>query len=385
MEVSRSAFLRAVAGVTESGLVTIKSSSPLLTYPLSPSSPTADADADAADAISRSELPLPLILTPTHPSTLTLPQTTAWLTHTQPHLERLLQFCGALLFRAFPTPSAPHFADFIDAFHGWADLPYEQSLSYAVRLRVCRRVCTTNEGKRGGLIFHHELAQAPHYPSKLLFFCELPATHGGGGTAITPSWLVLEELQKRYPSFVAQCREKGVVYRSIFPPTPDASVGVGRSWSSFFGRVTHAEVAARMAELGYSGEWDAADCLHLTSPRLPAIRTTADGTEVFFNQMIAQHLANAREFSSQTKAAAHAPGADGAEAAGAGLSSDFIRYGDGSSVDVKALEFAHEVSERHAVELVWERGDIALIDNLLLMHARREFEGDRKVYASLVQ
>ena len=249
------------------------------------------------------------------------------------------------------------------------------SLSYAVRLPVTNRVCTTNEGKRGGLIFHHELAQAPspNYPSKLLFFCEHPAGEGGA-TAVTPSWRVLDELRVHYPAFVEQCRVKGVIYHTVFPAEPDTSKGVGRSWKSFWADDDKTRVAARMASLGYTGHWDEAERLHLDTPVLPALTTLADGTEVFFNQMIAQYLANAREFSDQA----------GLHGSAARLD-EFIRFGDGSPVDAAALEFAYAMSEKYASNMVWQAGDIACIDNYLCMHARREFEGPRRVYASLVQ
>ena len=242
-------------------------------------------------------------------------------------------------------------------------------------LPVTSRVCTTNEGKRGGLIFHHELAQAPspNYPSKLLFFCEQPAEEGGG-TAVSPSWRVLDELKQQYPAFVEQCRIKGLIYHTVFPSEADASKGVGRSWKSFWADDNKERVSARMTALGYSGRWDEQDRLHLDSPVLPAIRVLDDGTEVYFNQAIAQYLANAREFSDQA----------GQHGSAAKLD-DFIKFGDGSSLDKEALEFAYRVSEKYASDMVWQKGDIALIDNMLCMHARREFEGPRRVYASLVQ
>ena len=368
MPVSRSAFLRAVAGVEESGFAKVQSLTSALSSP-----PESKHDVDDKDAIGRGELPLPVVLVPRKADDATLEQTTEWVRGCQPHLESLLAMSGALLFRSFPTPLAADFADFIDAFAGWKDLPYEDSLSYAVRLRVCRRVCTTNEGKTGGLIFHHELAQAPTFPSKLLFFCEQPADEGGA-TAVTPSWLVLDELKQRFPAFVAQCKEKQLRYHSVFPAEPDTSRGTGRSWKMFFGRETREAVQQRMAELGYTGSWDEQDCLHLSTPVLPAISLSSDGTEVFFNQMIAQAISNAREFNSV-----------GAGAEGRAVKLEqFLTFGDGSPVDEAALRFAHAVSERAAVELQWQKGDIGLIDNKLLMHARRSFEGPRRVFASLV-
>ena len=257
-------------------------------------------DCSSGDEVSRVDLPLPLVLVASHPESLTLTATREWVAATQTSLEALLAMTGALFFRGFPTPLAVDFGRFVDAFAGWKDLPYEESLSYAVRLPVAPRVCTTNEGKRGGLIFHHELAQAPagNFPSKLLFFCEQPADEGGG-TAVTPSWRVLDDLKARYPNFVQDCRTKQLVYHTVFPAAPDPSKGVGRSWKSFWADDDKDRVAQRMTALGYTGRWDDEDRLHLDTPVLPAIRVLEDGTEVFFNQMIAQFLANSREFSDQ--------------------------------------------------------------------------------------
>jgi hypothetical protein len=80
-----------------------------------------------------------------------------------------------------------------------------------------------------GLVFHHEQAAAPRFPSKLLFYCERPATSGmrlcvyetfsvarhcgvcsGGGTGITPSWLLHDELAAKYPEFLQRCKDLGV-------------------------------------------------------------------------------------------------------------------------------------------------------------------------------
>lgn len=46
---------------------------------------------------------------------------------------------------------------------------------------------------------------------------------------------------------------------------------------------------------------------------------------------------------------------------------------------------AKDLCEANAVEIEWQQGDVALLDNYLVMHARRPFEGPRKVLASLVK
>ena len=247
---------------------------------------------------------------------------------------------------------------------------------------VCA-VCTTNDGRNGGLVFHHEQAQAPIFPSKLFFYCEVPAAPGcGGGTGITPSWKVLDALTSAYPSFIADCEAKGVKYSATLPLEPNtAAGGVGRSWRSFFSVSTQAEAEERMRELGYTWTWNSSNqSLHLTTPVLPAVVNPPGGArrKTFFNQMIAQALSNAAQFVSQS--------GDNGNPAAVDLSA-FLTFGDGSPVPLEPLQFAARVSDEAAVDLSWRKGDVALLDNYLVMHARRPWVGDgpRKVLASLVK
>lgn len=311
---------------------------------------------------------------------LSLRDTVNWIRENQQEIVSLLDKHGAILFRDFPIHQAEDLNAFVDAFQGWRDLPYEDSLSYAVRLKVCERVCTTNEGKTGGMVFHHEQAQAPKFPTKLFFYCHTPAAIGGA-TAICPSHEVLRRLEDKYPEFVKSCEEKGVIYFATLPPAQDASKGAGRSWKSFFGCSTKEDVERRMTELGYSWEWLPNDVLRTKTPVLPAVLAApGSGKRVFFNQMAAQWTGNAKEFSRQTEE----EGKEEEKKAALNVS-DYLVFGDGSPVDTEALEFADRVCAETAVELDWQKGDVLLIDNYQVMHARRAFDGPRKVYASLVQ
>ena len=93
--------------------------------------------------------------------------------------------------------------------------------------------------------------------------------------------------------------------------------------------------------------------------------------QAFFNQMSAQ-VANAAEFKSR-------------EGFGHLTLDDFLVFADGTHVDAAALQYAKELCEETAVEIEWQQGDAVLLDNYAVMHARRVFEGPRRVLASLVQ
>jgi len=340
----------------------------------------------------------------------------AWVAANQAELEALLAAFGAILFRGFvrargsadpalaPTPAALGFSELVRGFSGarWQDLPYADSLSYAVRSEVCARVCTTNEGRLGGMVWHHEQAQAPRFPRCVFFFCEVPADAGcGGATGITPSTAVHEALAARHAAFLAGCAAKGLIYKARLPPSDAAGAGsgVGRSWRSFWRCETREQAEARMRALGYSWSWEgvAGDVLRMVTPALPAV-VTASGRKTFFNQAIAQALSNALWFaavesraeggasSEPAPAAAPASAPEAAPEAAVARLGEFLTFGDGSPVDLEALRFAAKVADERAYDVQWERGDVALIDNYQVMHARRAWLGDgpRRVLASLV-
>jgi len=302
---------------------------------------------------------------------LSLDDVAGWIKEHVGILEKKLSEHGAILFRGFPLDSAVALNTFVNSFVGWQDLSYSESLSVAVRTHITGRVCTTNDGKNGGLIFHHEMAQTPIWPSKIFFYCQTPAAEGGA-TGITSSKLVYRALKEKFPQFIEKCHGLGVKYTLYLGPEQDISKGAGRSWKSLWGSEIREEVEKKMKGFGYTWEWQEGDLLKCTTPVLKSIQT-APGTDqfVFFNQLIAQ-TQNAKEWRQR---------AGGQDSTGLDR---FMTFGDGSSIEEAPLEYAHKISNDNAVEIEWQKGDVGLLDNYLVMHARRPFEGNRQVYASLV-
>lgn len=64
-----------------------------------------------------------------------------------------------------------------------------------------------------------------------------------------------------------------------------------------------------------------------------------------------------------------------------------VRFGNGDPVPLEILLEAKSICEDLAVDVCWQKGDVALVSNYLMMHARRPWngpEGSRKLLASLV-
>lgn len=292
----------------------------------------------------------------------TMADVTDWIDKMGPfHLDKLAVH-GAILFRGFPVADANDFDAFIRAFK-LDSFTYEESLSNAVRVNKTDLVFTANEAPPDVSIYlHHEMAQTPLFPSRLFFCCtQAPAVHGE--TPICRSDITLLELEKIDADFVTRCAELGVKYSNTMPGEDDPESGQGRSWRSTLGVETKEDAEARLDKLGYSYEWLDGGSLRATTPRLPAIRSLVDGRRVFFNQLIAAFRGWKDVRNDPSKS---------------------IRFGDDSPISVDSMQHAIDISDRLSFDLAWQAGDVALIDNYLVMHGRRPFEGKRTVLASLV-
>ena len=269
---------------------------------------------------------------------------------------------GAVLLRGFDMPDAQAFDDAVEAY-GEDGFTYDEPLSNAVRVNVTPRVFTANEAPpEAGIYLHHEMAQTPIYPSKLFFYCELPA-ETGGETPLCRSDCVADALAERAPVFVDQLAELGVRYRHTMPGDNNPNSGQGRSWKSTLSVGDRASAEAKLGALGYEWHWSGDGALAVTTPVLAALRTLSDGSRSFFNQLIAAW----RGWAADPDAAARS-----------------ITYGDDSPIAAADMAVAVELGEAFSHDLSWQAGDIALVDNYRVMHGRRPFTGKRRVLASLI-
>jgi len=267
---------------------------------------------------------------------------------------------GAVLLRGFPVRTAEDFDAVIRAL-GVEGFEYRRSLSNAVRVNRTERVFSANEAPPDvQILFHHEMAQTPVYPGRIFFFCEVAADEGGA-TPICRSDVLYRRLRDRSPDFIRDCETKGLRYTNVMPAEDDPSSGMGRSWRSTLNVDSKDAAEERLRDLNYSWQW-IDGCLKATTPQLPAVMQVAPGRRTFFNQLIAA-------FSGWTDSRN-----DPSEA---------VRHGDGSRLDTCAVHEAAAIADEIAFDVQWQPGDVVLIDNTITMHARRPFQGTRKVLASL--
>ncbi len=287
-------------------------------------------------------------------------------THRQ-EIESLLRKHGALLLRGFggSSATAETFADFVEFGLKLPNFPYE--LGNAVRTCVVRdRVFTANESPPDKPIpWHHELAQTPSYPERILFYCDVPP-EVGGSTPILLSTAVYEAVKRAHPAFIEKLEETGVIYSRVMTAHDRPESAIGRGWRKTFAVQSRVDAEKKLAARGYRWQWFSDDddaMLREISPRLDGVKEVGNGEKkAFFNQMVAVWNGWRDEFNTPEKC---------------------VRYGDDTELDPNVMADVTRILNEHAVAIPWQKGDVLYIDNMQVQHSRSTFSGKRRVLASL--
>ena len=295
--------------------------------------------------------------------TASLGQSTAWVAEHRDEIMQAATKHGAALLRNIGVETVEGFDAVVQAL-SLDNFPYKKSLSNAVRVNRTERVFSANEAPpEVQIFFHHEMAQTPLFPRWIMFSCEI-APQEGGATPLCRSDVLYERLKTECPEFIAKCEQLGLQYTNVMPGVDDAASGMGRSWASTLGVEDRDAAEARLRDLNYSWEWQDDGCLRATTPPLPAVMELDDGRRTFFNQLIAAYCGWKDERNDPSSA---------------------VRHGDGTILDADAVATAGKIADEITFYMNWQVGDIVVIDNTVVMHARQPFVGKRKVVASLAQ
>ena len=309
----------------------------------------------------------PLILKPQEGMLTDTESCLAWFARHGDTIRQALCDHGAIFFRAFPLKGALDFERSIDQAQ-FKEMPYVGGAAPR-EVVTKRRILTANESPADQPIpFHHEMAQVPHPPGYVFFYCEVAPGHGGA-TPIVHSHQVYQRFKKINESFCQKLEELGVRYVRVMPAEDDPSSPIGRSWRATF-QVTDAapEIAKKQAEekmreAGTEWRWLENDELHTITAVVPAIRIEPRTQRpTFFNSAVAAYTGWSDRRNDPTQA---------------------VRCGDHSPVDGAALLATAEAMREERVVIPWQEGDMMWIDNQLTMHSRQPYEGPRRILAAI--
>jgi alpha-ketoglutarate-dependent taurine dioxygenase len=281
----------------------------------------------------------------------------SWMKDNRDWVAGELSKVGAILFRGFDLNTPDAFRNVANSYE--CDiLDYKERTS--PRSQVLDKIYSSTDYPPELIInMHTESSYSPNWPRKLMFFCNVsPQT--GGETPIADTRRVLELLGKDVQEKFARL---GVMYKRTLGTV------LGLSWQETFQTDKKEEVNAICKSNGMDHQWDGG-LLKLRWTR-PALQVhPVSGETTWFNHAFFYH-----------KSVAYDP--DVLEI----LSDDEIPfcsfYGDGSEIEPDVIDKIRSAYSQTIVEFPWQKGDLLLVDNLLVAHGRNPFTGPRQILVAL--
>ncbi|ENO99089.1 taurine catabolism dioxygenase TauD, TfdA family protein 2 [Thauera phenylacetica B4P] len=268
---------------------------------------------------------------------------------------------GGVLLRGFAVPSVEDFRAFAAGF-GHPLLSYD--FGSTPRTEVGGGVYTTTEyPAHQSIPLHNEQAYTRMWPMKAWFHCVTPAAEGGE-TPIADS----RAIYRRMPAAIRDRFAPGIIYVRNFG---DFDV----PWQKVFNTESRDEVEAFCRKAAIRWEWKPDGDLR-TTQLCQAIEThPVTGELVWFNQAHLFHISNlqpeVRESLEELLGIENVP--------------RNTYFADGSPIPDAMLDDVRAVLDAETVSFLWEKGDVTMLDNMLIAHARSPFKGPRKVVVAMAE
>lgn len=290
-----------------------------------------------------------------------------------PHeLDAWVHRAGAVLLRGFRADTPERFREVCQAIrptlrrYVGGDSP---------RRDVADRIYTSTEYPAGlEVLLHNELSYAGWSPRRVFFGCMQPAV-SGGETHLADGRVILEHLDE---AIRERFETRGITYlQHLWDARRDP--GPGKSWQETFETDDAREVERYLQESGMTGQWTRRGLR--TAATHPAVLThPVTGEDCWHNQADQWH----REMDS-VKDSVPGSGTDDGEREGAGVQSpgNHVTFGDGGEIDVSDLLSIRATSRACEVRFPWHAGDLLVLDNILTMHGRKPFTGQRSVLVAM--
>ncbi|MEQ9619072.1 MAG: TauD/TfdA family dioxygenase [Deltaproteobacteria bacterium] len=301
---------------------------------------------------------LPLVLTSKNDN-LTLAK--FFSLHKEPIDQSLLKY-GGILFRNFNLEG-------IEEFEGIVGENYGSLLEYndraTPRSQVKGKVYTaTDYPPEQEILLHNESSFAARFPGKIFFYC-VTASEEGGETPLADVRKVYKRLD---PSIRKPFEEKGVLYVRNFSGGP-----FGFSWQEVYQTQDKSEMERFCRESDIEYEWIDNNKVRTRQLRPAIAKHPVSGEFVWLN-----HATVLSVFAIEPKLQQ--------------MLLKFFKekdlpnntyYGDGSSIDKETITKLREAYDTETVSFPWERGDVLMLDNMIVAHGRRPYSGSRKIVVAM--
>jgi amino acid adenylation domain-containing protein len=303
-----------------------------------------------------SDQPLPLVLQPVVEDV----DLSAWAHDNRTKVEQELFAHGAILFRGFGLKGPEDFEQVAQAlcpalFSEYGDLPREKAGRHLYG--------STPYPADKTILFHNESSHLHRWPLKQSFFC-VQAAQEGGETPIVDCRKMCERLR---PELREKFERQALMYVRNFTP------GFDVRWQDFFHTEDKAAVEETCRQHGVEWDWTPDGGLR-TRQTCPAIvKHPRTGDRVFFNQIQLHHISYLEPAVRNSLV----------DVLGIDRVPRNVYFGDGSPIDDETAVEIGELYERTSVRFPWKNGDLLMLDNMLVAHARSPFVGPRKIVVAM--
>lgn len=286
-----------------------------------------------------------------------------WASSNRELLEKSLLEHGGLLLRDFALPTVESFEEVLRALYGGA-LDYTERSS--PRSQVSGKVYTSTDYPPSYPIFlHNEQSYNLVFPLRIAFFCVTPS-ESGGETPIADCRNVYRRLD---PDLRRRFEERGYLYVRNF------GHGFGLSWQEAFRTEVRSEVEQYCRGHEIEFEWLDAGRLRTRQRRQVSGLHPRSRVPSWFNHLTFFHVST---LAPDLRDSMHSNYAD------EDLPNNTY-YGDGSPIEAEVLDQLRSIYDSETVAFGWRKGDLLLLDNMLVAHGRSTFSGARKVVVGMAE
>jgi len=281
-----------------------------------------------------------------------------WLKSNKPMVQDYLHRYGAILFRNFNMDIANSFREVVNAY---GNEVMEYTLGAARRTKVVDNIyLSTHHPAAEDLEMHNEMSYASDWPIQILLYCDAPSPTGGE-TPLCDGRRLWEMLK---PETRARFEEKQVMYVRRL-----GGIFGGLTWQKVFQTEDRAVAEQKCRESNMTYEWLDGDVLVMRWVKPATMRHPATGDVAWFNHAFFFNSIMLNPEIRTTLKVEDMP--------------FYSYYGDGTEIEEEVLEELSVAFKATKSAFRWEKGDMLLVDNILLSHGRNAYTGDRKVLVAM--